>query len=475
MPSSLGHTNCCCRQQLVTYHVSTAGLLSMAAPVSLPQSAKFRFWIDHQCLSSPESAILIEQALDQLGGEKTGGTPKIDPVTGQKVKVKDYGYMHLERWDLLYSITAKAMLAAEMLRPGQIVNIIPGFLSITRKTSLVRTLRTAYGDAAFKVVPRTFKLPDELQTWSDWVKRNPMQDTGMWMLKNNKQRGTGLRLVRTQDAFKACYETTTRKGMDGVLLYRWYLAQQYITNPLLIHNRKFGIRVWALIPDAGPLRVYLHQRGLVLFSNAEYVPTQVSTPEGAEISPGHVTNYAQNENGMVWSLQQLKHHLGERSYGKLWDHVRRATALTFCAAQGRVQEVQSRLQLHPRACFQLFGLDFLVDAKMKPWLLEVNATPSMKVEHEEAAAEALIYAQKWPVVKDIFRLLGVGPERFEQAAGSSDGKFDAAVLQQELAQRGGFEPLMSLFPRGAQGSGGVRWSDAEQEVLAAFKRMAVSV
>lgn len=41
-------------------------------------------------------------------------------------------------WDLLLSITAKAMLAAEVLRPGQLVSIVPGCLAISRKTSLVR-------------------------------------------------------------------------------------------------------------------------------------------------------------------------------------------------------------------------------------------------------------------------------------------------------------------------------------------------
>lgn len=54
------------------------------------------------------------------------------------------------------------------------------------------------------------------------------QDTGWWMLKNNKQRGTGLRLVPTSRALQAAFETTTRPGMEGITLYRWYLAQQYI-------------------------------------------------------------------------------------------------------------------------------------------------------------------------------------------------------------------------------------------------------
>jgi hypothetical protein len=54
----------------------------------------------------------------------------------------------------------------------------------------------------------------------DWIANHPNEDLGLWMLKNNKQRGTGLRLVHTQDAFAACFETTRRPGLEGVMLYR---------------------------------------------------------------------------------------------------------------------------------------------------------------------------------------------------------------------------------------------------------------
>jgi hypothetical protein len=105
------------------------------------------------------------------------------------------------------------------------------------------------------------------------------------MLKNNKQRGTGLRLVRTQDAFQACFETTTRPGLEGLVLYRWYLAQQYITNPLLIRRRKFGVRLWALVPGVAPLRAYLHQRGLALFSSSPYQPDGESLQQTGSSNP----------------------------------------------------------------------------------------------------------------------------------------------------------------------------------------------
>lgn len=67
-----------------------------------------------------------------------------------------------------------------------------------------------------------------------------------------------------------------------------------------------------------------------------------------------------------------------------------------------------------RSTFQYFGLDFLIDDALHPWLMEVNATPSMRVQHDNPHTAALIYQQKWPVVWDMFQILGLGAARFQQ-------------------------------------------------------------
>ncbi len=45
--------------------------------------------------------------------------------------------------------------------PGQRVNCIPGISALTDKRRLIETLVRAYGEGAFRIVPRTFLLPEQ--------------------------------------------------------------------------------------------------------------------------------------------------------------------------------------------------------------------------------------------------------------------------------------------------------------------------
>jgi hypothetical protein len=56
----------------------------------------------------------------------------------------------------------------------------------------------------------------------------------------------------------------------------------------------------------------------------------------------------------------------------------------------------------------------LIDAALQPWLMEVNATPSMKVAHEQPDTARLIHQQKWAFVRDAFQLLQATQHTFDE-------------------------------------------------------------
>lgn len=226
------------------------------------------------------------------------------------------------------------------------------------------------------------------------------------------------------------------------------VAQQYITNPLLIHSRKFHLRLWMVVTSHSPLRAYLHNQGLVLFSSEVYDQSRPVEGLGVKPAVGHVTNYARNEDTWVWGLDQLQQQLGQQEWQQLWDKMREATAMTAAAVLGPMRAAHRWLQPSiSNYGFQMLGLDYLIDDQMHPWLLEVNSAPSIMAVHSVPQTCRLIKSTKQAMLADMMALVQHRIMPQEPTAGSSGGSIGwQEELQRELSNRGGFEPLMGLFP-----------------------------
>ena len=59
-------------------------------------------------------------------------------------------------------------------------------------------------------------------------------------------------------------------------------------------------------------------------------------------------------------------------------------------------------------CFQILGFDIMIDKHFRPWLIEVNQSPSF------ATDSALDYEVKKNVIQDAFKLLNLSQERREE-------------------------------------------------------------
>ena len=52
-------------------------------------------------------------------------------------------------------------------------------------------------------------------------------------------------------------------------------------------------------------------------------------------------------------------------------------------------------------CFELLGFDILIDENFKPWLLEVNLSPSLSTDAQ------LDFKVKGNLIADLFNLVGI--------------------------------------------------------------------
>ena len=156
------------------------------------------------------------------------------------------------------------------------------------------------------------------------------------------------------------------------------IVQQYITHPLLIHGHKFDMRLYVVVVSYHPLRIYLYNDGLVRFSCEKYDLSSLGNVYA------HLTNTSINKfssaysmdkvgigYGSKWTVKQLRHYFHQNHIddSELWWRVISIVNLTIIPQVSEVPKTTN--------CFELYGFDILIDKDMKPWLLEVNFSPSL--------------------------------------------------------------------------------------------------
>lgn len=282
------------------------------------------------------------------------------------------------------------------IQPWQRLNQFPRSTELTRKDKLYDNIgRSAaiFGDA-FSFIPEFFVTPRDSSLLETAMEQS-MSDYSFIVKPVSSSRGQGIFFASTVQEIPQT---------DNLLVSR------YLENPLLVNGHKFDLRIYVAVTSFYPLIVYVYSEGLTRVASEKYCSELDS--KDAFI---HLTNYSINKNnsnfvrnesmasedlGHKWTLGALLRHLEKKEIDAkmLMLRIEDVIVKTLLSVQTRITSACRTSTPHVGTNFELFGFDILVDAELKPWLLEVNLSPSLSCD---APLDSLV---KTRLICDLFNL-----------------------------------------------------------------------
>ena len=161
------------------------------------------------------------------------------------------------------------------------------------------------------------------------------------------------------------------------------------------------MRIYVLVVCYQPLTVYLYREGFGRFTHNRYS----NNAEDLSNTFMHLTNVAIQKTadnydeklGGKWDLRGMKLYLMSK-YGseKVNESYYQIQELII-----RCLQSVSKTIINDKHCFELYGFDVLLDDVLKPWLIEINASPSM------TANTPSDYETKLGLLEDVFTILDI--------------------------------------------------------------------
>ncbi|MDR5904895.1 PqqD family peptide modification chaperone [Franzmannia qiaohouensis] len=338
-----------------------------------------------------------------------------------------------DHWDAAWITGMPESKQFRRVTPQRSMNHFPGNAALTVKSRLHDSLANlrehihashgAESELAQRLAffPRAYVMPHDYHALQAAALADPQQ---RWILKpTNASKGKGVRVL--QDVAQA------------PLAADW-LVQEYLANPHTIRGHKYVLRLYVLISSIEPLRVYLYRQGFAKLASEPWDPDDVDNPYSQLTNPDiNALNTDAEVPVEFIDLERYRHWLREQGHDdeQLFAKIEDLIALTAISAVDAMQQRTAQVGADPKGCYELLGLDCLVDDTLKPWILECNLSPSLGICAAPETGGLVEERVKGGLVHDMVALLGIG------AARDSDDSL-LAEAQAEEARGGNFQRLL---------------------------------
>ena len=323
--------------------------------------------------------------------------------------------------------------------PERKINHIPGNNALTVKSRLHQSLiglreRVAVQSPAspdltqrLGFVPGIYSMPEDYHAFQQAALEQPDK---RWLLKpKNAARGKGIELV---------------KDPATVPMESAWMVQEYLENPHTMHGRKYVLRLYVLVSSISPFRVYLYRQGFAKLASAPYDEANADNPYSYLTNPDvNALNLDADVPVEFVELTQYRQWIREQGHDPdaLFERIEDLVALTCFSALETMRARCTEAGTDPRGCYELMGIDCLVDQQLNPWVLECNLSPSLEVCAGPESGGDIEEGVKRSLIEDMLCLVGLTRPSQDSFKPHTPEQALIAQTEQELANAGGFQRL----------------------------------
>nr|XP_021149572.1 probable tubulin polyglutamylase TTLL1 [Columba livia] len=357
------------------------------------------------------------------------------------------------------------------LSDDQIVNHFPNHYELTRKDLMVKNIKRYRKELEKEGSPLAEKDENGKYIYLGmWFSLSALSSFPLWSVNCKpcgKAQGKGIFLINKLSQIKKWSRDSKTSSFVSQSSKEAYVISLYINNPLLIGGKKFDLRLYVLVSTYRPLRCYMYKLGFCRFCTVKYTP---STSELDNMFV-HLTNVAIQKHGDdynhihggKWTVSNLRLYLestrGKEVTNKLFDEIHWIIVQSLKAV--------APVMNNDKHCFECYGYDIIIDDKLKPWLIEVNASPSLT---SSTANDRIL---KYNLINDTLNIAVPNGEIPDCKWNKSPpkevlGNYEV-LYDEEMAQSDG--PDRDLRSRSGQSTGvkGNRARDSGKPVLTTWK------
>ncbi|EAR97536.2 tubulin-tyrosine ligase family protein (macronuclear) [Tetrahymena thermophila SB210] len=310
-----------------------------------------------------------------------------------------------EEWNICWYDTYISEEVLRRMLPYQKINHFPGSHNLGKKNYLAANLTRMRKvlENEYSFFPKTWTLPLQFEDFKRYNENIKTKKPYYIVKPESSCQGRGIYLTKKVENFS--YN-------DHCVI------QEYIKNPFLIDGLKFDFRIYVLIKNINPLKIFMYPEGLARFATVKY---QKPNKKNCQNFTMHLTNYAVNKKNPNFifnendqnddvghkrsfsSVLKQLHNMG-KDIPKLYMEIRQLIVKTVISVQPQLSHIYRSSQpkeYQNEMCFEVLGFDVMIDKELKPWLLEVNHSASFHCD------SPLDFSIKKNVILDTLNILNV--------------------------------------------------------------------